>query len=151
MNAICGILSRGDVDAPLAAASAGLHNYGTEGGEWTGKGVGLGFRSRPGATGRQALRFDMEAGLVCVADVRLDDRETLCAALGVPQPERAGLADGDLILRRRLAVKEYDEMLTDMNARQLANLAAEDVAAFTRVFREHRDTLDFFGYALLDA
>ena len=57
----------------------------------------------------------------------------------------------DLILRRRLAVKEYDEMLTDMNARQLANLDAEDVAAFTRIFREHRDTLDFFGYALLDA
>ena len=57
----------------------------------------------------------------------------------------------DLILHRRLAVKEYDEMLTDMNARQLANLAAADVAAFTRVFREHRDTLDFFGYALLDA
>ena len=57
----------------------------------------------------------------------------------------------DLILHRRLAVKEYDEMLTDMNARQLPNLDAEDVVAFTRVFREHRDTLDFFGYALLDA
>ena len=56
----------------------------------------------------------------------------------------------DLILRRRLAVKEYDEMLTDMNARQLANLDAEDVAAFTHVFREHRDTLGYFGYALLD-
>ena len=102
MNAICGILSRNDVDAPLAAASAGLHDYGTEGGEWTGKGVGLGFRSRPGATGGQALRFDMEAGLACVADVRLDDRETLCATLGVPQPDRAALADGDLILRAYL-------------------------------------------------
>ena len=57
----------------------------------------------------------------------------------------------DLILRRRIAVKEYDEMLTDMNARQIANLAAEDVAAFNRVFREHRETLDSFGYDILDA
>ena len=102
MNAICGILSHNDADAPLAAVSAGLHDYGTEGGEWRGKGIGLGFRSRPGAAGGQALRFDMEAGLACVADVRLDDRETLCAALGVPQPDRAALADGDLILRAYL-------------------------------------------------
>ena len=99
VNAICGVLSCGDVNAPLAAVSVGLHDYGTEGGEWTGEGVGLGFRSRPGAAGGQALRFDPEAGLACVADARLDDRETLCATLGVPQPERATLADGDLILR----------------------------------------------------
>ena len=57
----------------------------------------------------------------------------------------------DLNLRRRIAVKEYDEVLTNMNARQIANLAAEDVAAFNRVFREHRETLGYFGYALLDA
>ena len=56
----------------------------------------------------------------------------------------------DLDLRRRIAVKEYDEMLTDMNGRQLANLDAEDVAAFNRVFREHRDTLGWFGYGLMD-
>ena len=102
MNAICGILSRNDVEAPLAAVSAGLHDYGTEGGEWTGEGVGLGFRSRPDAAGGQALRFDPEAGLVCAADARLDDRETLCATLGVPPTERAALADGDLILRAYL-------------------------------------------------
>ena len=56
----------------------------------------------------------------------------------------------DLMLRRRIAVKEYDEMLTDMNARQIANLAAEDVAAFNRVFREHREVFDFFGYDLME-
>ena len=102
MKAICGILSRGDVDAPLAAVLVGLHDYGTEGGEWTGEGVGLGFRSRPGVADGQALRFDMEAGLACAADARLDDRETLCATLGVPPTERAGIADGDLILRAYL-------------------------------------------------
>ena len=41
-------------------------------------------------------------------------------------------------------------MLTDMNERQLANLDPEDVAAFNRVFREHRDTLGWFGYELMD-
>ena len=57
----------------------------------------------------------------------------------------------DLVLRRRIAVKEYDEMLTDMNERQLANLDPEDVAAFNRAFREHRDTLGWFGYELMDS
>ena len=56
----------------------------------------------------------------------------------------------DLNLRQRIAVKEYDEMLTDMNDRQLANLDPEDVAVFNRVFREHRDTLGWFGYDLMD-
>ena len=36
------------------------------------------------------------------------------------------------------------------NERQLANLDAEDVATFNRVFREHRDTLGWFGYELMD-
>ena len=102
MNTICGVLSRNDVEAPLAAVSAGLHDYGTEGGEWAEEGVGLGFRSRPDAAGGQALRLDMQAGVTCVADVRLDDRETFCATLGVPPTERAALADGDLILRAYL-------------------------------------------------
>ena len=56
----------------------------------------------------------------------------------------------DLDLRRRLPVKgRYDEMLTDMNARQIARLTAGQVAAFKRVFHEHRDALDYFGYELL--
>ena len=56
----------------------------------------------------------------------------------------------DLILRRRIALKAYDEMLTDMNVRQIAALAAEDVTAFNRVFREHREVFDFFGYDLME-
>ena len=79
--------------------------------------------------------------------------EEMCAEpVTVAQKVRSLVPElDDLILRRRIAVKEYDEMLTDMNARQIANLAAEDVAAFNRVFREHRETLGYFGYALLDA
>ena len=57
----------------------------------------------------------------------------------------------DLDLRRRLSVKGYDEMLADMNARQIARLGAGQVAAFNRVFGEHRDLFDHFGYEMLDA
>ena len=49
----------------------------------------------------------------------------------------------DLTLRQRIAVKDYDETLTNMNERQ--------IAAFNRVFRKHRDTLGYFGYGLMNA
>ena len=60
----------------------------------------------------------------------------------------------DLDLRQRLPVKgRYHEMLTDMNARQIARqiarLDAAELAACTRVFRQHRDVLDYFGYELV--
>ena len=55
----------------------------------------------------------------------------------------------DLRLRQRLRAKGRYEMLTDMNARQIARLDAAQLAACTRVFREHRDVLDDFGYELL--
>ena len=99
MTAICGILSRGDVAAPLAAMLEALDAYGTQSGAWTEEGIGLGVRHRPNPVGETAVRFDGEAGLALVADVRLDDRETLCAALGVPHPDRADIADGALLLR----------------------------------------------------
>ena len=55
----------------------------------------------------------------------------------------------DLRLRQRLRVKRwYHEMLTDMNARQIARLDPAQRAACTRVFRRHRDALDRFGYDL---
>ena len=57
----------------------------------------------------------------------------------------------DLTLRQRIAVKNYDETLTNMNERQIAALTAEEIAAFNRVFRKHRNTLDYFGYDLMDA
>lgn len=56
----------------------------------------------------------------------------------------------DLDLRRRLPVKgRYHEMLTDMNARQLARLEPRRIAAFNRVFRAHRALLGHFGYELM--
>ena len=79
--------------------------------------------------------------------------ETMCA-----EPERV-VRDirtlvpelDDLDLRQRLWVKgQYHEMLTDMNARQIARLGAEDLAAFNRVFRRHEDVLAHFGYAVME-
>ena len=61
-------------------------------------------------------------------------------------------AIGDLNLRQRLPVKhQHHEMLTDMSARQIARLDAEQIATLNRVFRAHRDTLDYFGYDLMEA
>lgn len=57
----------------------------------------------------------------------------------------------DLRLRRRIAVKAYDEALANMNERQIARLEAGQIAAFNRVFRAHRDALAHFGYELIDA
>ena len=78
--------------------------------------------------------------------------EAMCAdPVGVARRVRSLAPElADLDLRRRLPVKgRYDEMLTDMNARQIARLTAGQVATFNRVFHEHRDALDYFGYELL--
>ena len=78
--------------------------------------------------------------------------ETMC---GEPESVAQRIATlvpelDDLELRQRVAVKgQYDEMLTDMNARQFARLEPAQIAAINEVFRAHRDILDHFGYELL--
>ena len=80
--------------------------------------------------------------------------EAMCA-----EPERTARtirelapALDDLNLRRRLRVNRgrYHEMLTDMNARQIARLDRGQIAAINRVFRRHRAVLDHFGYEVMD-
>ena len=57
----------------------------------------------------------------------------------------------DLNLKQRLAVKgRYDEMLTNMNERQIARLTPGQIAAVNRVFRKRRDVLRYFGYDLME-
>lgn len=57
----------------------------------------------------------------------------------------------DLNLRQRLPVKgHYDEILTDMNARQIARLEPEQIGVFNGVFRAHRATLAHFGYEIME-
>ena len=103
MNAICGILHHAaGVAQGLDAMLAALAGDGAEGGRWTEDAVGLGCRRLASKAPGQAaplLHFDRAAGRTLAADARLDDRDALCAALGVPHPERAGSTDGDLILR----------------------------------------------------
>ena len=79
--------------------------------------------------------------------------ETMCA-----EPERVAHEIrilvpelDDLNLRQRIATSLHHEMLTDMNARQIARLDAGQIAAINRVFRRHRVVLDHFGYELMDA
>ena len=57
----------------------------------------------------------------------------------------------DLNLLQRLRVQRYNEMLTDMNPRQLARLEAGQIAAFNRVFRPQRNLLPHFGYEIREA
>ena len=84
---------------------AALADHGPERATWTEGGSGLGRRGAPSPepdpSGRSAHPFPVDhgAGLVVAADARLDDRDALCDALGVPLPERAGLTDAELILR----------------------------------------------------
>lgn len=81
--------------------------------------------------------------------------EEMCDAPEAVEKRISGLVPelGDLNLRQRLSVKRgsYDEMLTNMNRRQIARLEAEQIAAFNRVFGERRDLFDYFGYELMQA
>ncbi len=86
------------------------------------------------------------------ADAVFFTYETMCAEPGETARRIAALVPelDDLDLRQRLPVKgRYDEMLTNMNARQIARLEPRQIAAFSRVFRERQDVLDYFGYGLL--
>ena len=57
----------------------------------------------------------------------------------------------DLCLRRRLPIHyNYHEMLTNMNARQIARLDAGQIRTINRELRKHRAVLDHFGYEIMD-
>ena len=103
MTAICGFQARdvgGGADG-LDAMLAALVDYGADATTWTEDGVGFGVRTAATEETPPEPRvwFARDAGLALAADARLDDRDTLCAALGVPPPERAAARDGDLLLR----------------------------------------------------
>jgi hypothetical protein len=54
----------------------------------------------------------------------------------------------DLQVRQRVAVKDYDEELRNMNDQQIARLTPDDLRRINEVFAEHQGLLDYFGYAL---
>ena len=78
--------------------------------------------------------------------------EEMCAAPGEVARRIRGLVPelADLNLRQRLPAKDYNEMLTDMNPRQIASLTGEQIATFNEVFCEQQELLRYFGYDLLE-
>ena len=103
MKAICGFhLHEAHAAHGLDAMLAALSDYGETRARWTEGAVGLGGRYTAAANEAGAGRspcLERGAGVTVAADVRLDDRDTLCGALGVPHAERSALTDGGLILR----------------------------------------------------
>ena len=108
MNTICGMYARaagevGRLDAMLAALPGRETDVVAV---WQDGTVRLGWRgeasTNAGVDEDRAgclSRGEGAAGLAVTASARLDDREALCAARGIPHPERRGLSDGALILR----------------------------------------------------
>ena len=99
--AICGILGGGpDAAQTLDAMLDALADSGPARTARTAGAVRFGYRHVPaGDADAAALVVDRDAGLVLAADARIDDRGALCDTLGIPHPQRAGLADADLVLR----------------------------------------------------
>jgi len=58
----------------------------------------------------------------------------------------------DLKLRQRLRVKDgrYDEMLANMNRRQIGRLGTEQIETFNCVFERRIDLLEHFGYRIME-
>ncbi len=107
MSAICGILAIGDVPPPqeeLERMMRPMARHGPDGsGRWHGVPVSMGHQmmhTTPESLQEQLPFHDSESRLAITADARLDNREDLAAALGVPLHE--GLADSRLILQAYL-------------------------------------------------
>ena len=97
---MCGLVggdggAAGALDAMLAA----MAGYGAESASWSGAGWAFGVRRwEGGATPAAASPSQDNGGLAIVAAARLDDRDALCGALGLPPAGRAAHADPELIL-----------------------------------------------------
>ncbi|HEX8674869.1 MAG TPA: hypothetical protein VF710_23415, partial [Longimicrobium sp.] len=87
----------------LAAMDAALAGWGPDGGgTWREGPCSLGQRllyNTPESLRERMPRTSRDGKTVLVAAARLDDREGLFGALGVPREERAAMPDGELILR----------------------------------------------------
>lgn len=86
-----------EVAGAMAAMSARLEDYGLAHPGWAQGSLAFGARSWPGHA-EAAVAVDEEARIALVADVRLDDRASLCDALGVAPAARARTADPALLL-----------------------------------------------------
>ena len=104
MNMICGLWKRGaDGAEGLDAMLAALPGRETDAlGRWAEASAALGWRGRaPGEEEKteRLPRFDAASGLAVTATARLDARDALCEALGLPRRDWARLPDSGLILK----------------------------------------------------
>ncbi len=106
MSAICGIVSLNQAPVTkesLTAVMNALSHLGPDGSYvWTEGGCGIGhqmFHITPESLNETLPYQDSEAGLVITADARLDNREDLFEALGIPSIEGRDLPDSILIIR----------------------------------------------------
>ena len=101
MNAICGYYLRGSCASDGSAAMLrALSDYGKAHAQWQEGAVALGGRYAAAANREGAERascLQRSAGVAVAADARIDDRDGLCDALGVPRPERPALTDAGLV------------------------------------------------------
>ncbi len=105
MSALCGIVyldgrpaAAGDLEAPMAVMA---HHTVDGVGVWAAGPAALGHQMlwvTPESQHEQLPYHDSEAGLTITADVRLDNREELFAALRVPYADRKEMSDSRLIL-----------------------------------------------------
>ena len=92
--AILGVLGAGK--ASLEESQRALAGDGSACVEWANDDVAfMGKRD----DGESPLHIANDAGMVAVADARIDDRDALCDSLGVSLAERTEIADVELILR----------------------------------------------------
>ncbi len=56
----------------------------------------------------------------------------------------------DLIVKQRIPVKDYHEMLRNMNAQQIANLTSEKLGWINQIFSKYPGLLEYFGYSRLE-
>jgi asparagine synthase (glutamine-hydrolysing) len=106
MSAIFGLLYLDGRPAPAAdleTMRARLAHWGPDGGgTWLGESAGLGqvlLHSTPEACHETNPLWDDERQTVIVAAARLDNRDELCDAFGIPAAERPTTPDGRLIQR----------------------------------------------------
>lgn len=104
MSMICGIREPSGVNAPnLDCMLGALPGRETDArAAWAGTSVILGWRGRADIGNDEVCRLprvDAASGLAITASVRLDARNTLCEAIGVPGPERQTIEDSALLLK----------------------------------------------------
>lgn len=143
VSAVCGIVARNGVAEGLPAALAAVAHWGPRPFTWQADGAALGVRQPSEPSFQNALHHG--DGIVVVADVRFDDRDGLCDALGVDRGRRTALTDAALVA---CAWRKWGENCADALYGDFA-FAVYDVRR-RRLFcaRDHVGVRPFFFAAL---